>query len=238
MLILWASLDLALLLMEWLEHGFEWERCVKGDMKDVGACWFRLYIGYEHLVAKFSNLVTKYTWSREQGCKGVMEVLVGAGVMVLWLVRSCDEVVVCRHGGAGVDLQLEGEGAERVELEGMGMGPQEEEIVSFCTSYVAGIPDISVLESRHEDSYQSNSFILANQGTQIFYVEDPSNTRWKIFMHSKRNIVGVENVVDEDEYNHFDKLPPFSIGIQSIYEVLDDTIYLRSDHQEGHEAED
>ncbi|GJW04260.1 transposon protein, CACTA, En/Spm sub-class [Tanacetum coccineum] len=39
-------------------------------------------------------------------------------------------------------------------------------------------------------SYSSNPFILAKQATKIFYVEDPSDTRW--------NIV-IENVVDEDE---------------------------------------
>ncbi|GJY70799.1 uncharacterized protein Tco_0474502 [Tanacetum coccineum] len=88
------------------------------------------------------------------------------------------------------------------------------------------------------DSYSSDPFILAKQATKIFYVEDPSDTRWNIVMHSKQRIVGVENVVDEDEYNQFDELPPFSIGIQSVDEVLDDTIYLRSDHQEGHEADD
>nr|GEU47840.1 hypothetical protein [Tanacetum cinerariifolium] len=62
--------------------------------------------------------------------------------------------------------------------------------------------------------------------------------RYMGFFKGKRSIVGVENVVDEDEYNQFDELPPFSIGIQSVDEVLDDTIYLRSNHQEGHEAED
>ncbi|GKC15509.1 hypothetical protein Tco_1012291, partial [Tanacetum coccineum] len=40
------------------------------------------------------------------------------------------------------------------------------------------------------DSYSSDPFILAKQATQIFYVEDPSDTRWKIV---------IENVVDEDE---------------------------------------
>nr|GEW71978.1 hypothetical protein [Tanacetum cinerariifolium] len=88
------------------------------------------------------------------------------------------------------------------------------------------------------NSYSSDPFILAKQATQIFYVEDPSDTRWNIVMHSKRSIVGVENVVDRDEYNHFDELPPFSIGIQSVDEILDDTIYLKSGHQEGHEADD
>nr|GEY38487.1 hypothetical protein [Tanacetum cinerariifolium] len=48
--------------------------------------------------------------------------------------------------------------------------------------------------------------------------------------------VGVENVEDEDEYDQFDELPPFSIGITPSNNVLDDTAYLRSDHNEGLEV--
>nr|GEW89631.1 hypothetical protein [Tanacetum cinerariifolium] len=76
--------------------------------------------------------------------------------------------------------------------------------------------------------------IIAKQVDQVFYVEDPLDKRWHIVLQSKRSIVGVDDVVDEDEYNKFDELPPFSIGFQSDT-VLSDTIYLRSDHQEGQE---
>ena len=85
------------------------------------------------------------------------------------------------------------------------------------------------------NSYKSDPFILANQATQVFFVEDLKDKRWHIVMHGKRHIVGVDDVVDEDDYNQFDELPPFSSGIQSLDEILDDTVYLRSDHQEGHE---
>nr|GEV50459.1 retrovirus-related Pol polyprotein from transposon TNT 1-94 [Tanacetum cinerariifolium] len=145
-------------------------------------------------------------------------------------------------------------------------GYVSEEVVNFSTSYIDGIPDIGVPESRHEAlfnckwvdnirgvkvdkdgftcvnlstySYSSVPFIIAKQAIQIFYVEYPSDTSRNIVMHRKQSIVGVKNVVDEDEYNQFDELPPFSIGIQSVDEALDDTIYLRSDHQKGHEAKD
>ncbi|GJY15328.1 reverse transcriptase domain-containing protein [Tanacetum coccineum] len=53
-------------------------------------------------------------------------------------------------------------------------------------------------------------------------------------MHVKRNIVGVDDVVEEDDYNQLDELPPFSSGIQSLDEIPDDIVYLRSDHQKGH----
>ncbi|GJY50505.1 ulp1 protease family, C-terminal catalytic domain-containing protein [Tanacetum coccineum] len=65
------------------------------------------------------------------------------------------------------------------------------------------------------NSYSSDPFILAKQATQVFYVEDPKDKRSHIVLQSKRSIVGVDDVVDEDEYNKFDELPPFSIGVQS-----------------------
>nr|GFA11055.1 ulp1 protease family, C-terminal catalytic domain-containing protein [Tanacetum cinerariifolium] len=49
-------------------------------------------------------------------------------------------------------------------------------------------------------------------------------------MPGKRHILGVDNVVDEEEYDQFDELPPFSAGIPPID---GDTTYLRSDHDEG-----
>ncbi|GJS72273.1 hypothetical protein Tco_0705114 [Tanacetum coccineum] len=85
------------------------------------------------------------------------------------------------------------------------------------------------------NGYLSDPFILAKQATHVFYVEDPKDKRWHIVLQSKRSIVGVDDVVDEDEYNKFDELPPFSIGVQFMDDVLSDTLYLRSDHQEGHE---
>ena len=54
-------------------------------------------------------------------------------------------------------------------------------------------------------------------------------------MPGKRRIVGVGNVVDEDEYDHVDEIPPFSTGIESlpIEDNEDETRCLRSDNQEG-----
>ncbi|KAL4573860.1 hypothetical protein LXL04_020680 [Taraxacum kok-saghyz] len=83
------------------------------------------------------------------------------------------------------------------------------------------------------NGYVSEPFILAKQATQVFYVEDPKDSRKHIVMHSKRHILGVDNVVDEEEYDQFDELPPFSIGITSSNDDVDDTTYLRTDHDEG-----
>ncbi|XP_071708293.1 uncharacterized protein [Rutidosis leptorrhynchoides] len=86
--------------------------------------------------------------------------------------------------------------------------------------------------------YASEPFILSKLVTQVFYVEDPNDSRWHVVQHGKRRIVGVDNVVDEEEYDQFDELPPFSVGIESRKEVLNDidVLYFRDDHHEGDEA--
>ena len=54
-------------------------------------------------------------------------------------------------------------------------------------------------------------------------------------MPGKRRIVGVGNIVDEQEYDNVDEIPPFSVGIEPFQTDMDneDDTYLRSDHQEG-----
>ncbi|GJW22596.1 hypothetical protein Tco_0033218 [Tanacetum coccineum] len=44
---------------------------------------------------------------------------------------------------------------------------------------------------------------------------------------------GVDDVVDEDEYDHFGELPPFSFGIPPMDADNTGSTYLRSDHDEG-----
>ena len=55
--------------------------------------------------------------------------------------------------------------------------------------------------------YPGDLFILASQATKIFYVTDTLNEGYHVVMFGKRRILGVENVVDEEEYNQFDDLP-------------------------------
>ncbi|GJY38182.1 hypothetical protein Tco_0424546, partial [Tanacetum coccineum] len=83
------------------------------------------------------------------------------------------------------------------------------------------------------EGYASDPFILAKLATQVFFVKDPSSSRWHIVLQGKRCILGVDNVEDEDEYDQFDELPPFSIGIPSIDDDIANTTYLRPDHNEG-----
>jgi hypothetical protein len=48
----------------------------------------------------------------------------------------------------------------------------------------------------------------------------------------KKRIVGIENVVDEEEYNWFDKIPSFDTSYKHQLLGTNKTSYLRSDHNE------
>lgn len=76
-------------------------------------------------------------------------------------------------------------------------------------------------------------FILASQAKQVFYVVDNIDPQWHVVVQGKRSIVGVEDVVDEEEYDEFDATPPLSIGVQPLQEgedIVDDEEY---DEDEG-----
>jgi hypothetical protein len=64
------------------------------------------------------------------------------------------------------------------------------------------------------NAYKSEPFVLARHVTQVFYVKDPNDRRYHIVMQGKRRILGVDNVTSEEEYDQFDELPPFSVGIE------------------------
>jgi len=85
--------------------------------------------------------------------------------------------------------------------------------------------------------YVDDPFILASQATQVFYITDPSDDRWSVVLSGKRRIVGVENVTDEEEYDQFEEIPPFSTDVQAeigrIIQEEDEANYMRSDHSEG-----
>ncbi|XP_074298247.1 uncharacterized protein LOC141629085 [Silene latifolia] len=47
--------------------------------------------------------------------------------------------------------------------------------------------------------HKDDIYILASQGKQIFYIEDPLDKKWSLFRNGKRRILGVDGVVDEEE---------------------------------------
>ena len=78
--------------------------------------------------------------------------------------------------------------------------------------------------------YRYDPFMLTNNVTQVFYVPDMASIPKKrkdkstktsssdqpkhhMVLPSKRRIIGVEDVTDEDEYNQFDDLPPFKVDV-------------------------
>ena len=84
-----------------------------------------------------------------------------------------------------------------------------------------------------KEGYVSEPFILAKQASHVYFVEDPKDSKCHIVLHGKRHILGVENVADEEKYNQFDELPPFSVGVPSTNVSIDETTFLRTDHAEG-----
>nr|GEW96695.1 hypothetical protein [Tanacetum cinerariifolium] len=112
-------------------------------------------------------------------------------------------------------------------------GYYSEELIEFSADYLDGVKNIGIPRSCNEEGYASDPFILTKLATQVFIVKDLSSSRWHIVLQGKRCILGFDNVKDEDEYNQFDELPPFSIGIPSIDDDIENTTYLRPNHNEG-----
>jgi hypothetical protein len=85
--------------------------------------------------------------------------------------------------------------------------------------------------------YREQLFVLAKDVTQVFYIKDPdpaNKEEHHIVLQRKRKIIGVEDVIDEEEYNQFDALPPFGKDITIC--TIDDTeepTYIRRDHDEA-----
>jgi hypothetical protein len=75
--------------------------------------------------------------------------------------------------------------------------------------------------------------MLAKHVAQVFYVLDTTNKRVKVVIPGKRQIVGVENVVDEEEFDQFDEISPFVISmIKPRISSANEAPYLHNDHHE------
>jgi hypothetical protein len=80
--------------------------------------------------------------------------------------------------------------------------------------------------------YKEEPFVLAVQVFQVFYVPDTRNKKWHVVLLGKRRVVGVENVVDEEEYNQFDEVPPFGSCNHPVILESETTPYLRSSQKD------
>ncbi|KAL9247458.1 hypothetical protein vseg_020889 [Gypsophila vaccaria] len=86
--------------------------------------------------------------------------------------------------------------------------------------------DVNVL------GHVNDPFILASQAKQIFFIKDPLDNGRSVVRYGKRRILGIDGVVDEEEYDQFDEPSPISINYQAL-QMLRDEVYLREDHNEG-----
>jgi hypothetical protein len=66
----------------------------------------------------------------------------------------------------------------------------------------------------------------------VFYVPDLAKKNWSVVMPEKKRIVGIENVVEVEEYNQFDEIPSFDTSYKPQLFGANKTPYLRSDHSE------
>ena len=82
--------------------------------------------------------------------------------------------------------------------------------------------------------YHDDPFILAKQAKQVFYVVDPADKKRHVVLAGKRHIVGIGDVVDEDDYDKFDEAEPPSNGTAILpVDDVPETTYIRTDHEEG-----
>ena len=79
--------------------------------------------------------------------------------------------------------------------------------------------------------------MLAKYVAQVFYVKDldPAiKEEHHVVLYGIRKIISVEDVIDEEDCDKFDDLPPFGENVE--LRLIDDTeeaTYIRRDHNEA-----
>jgi hypothetical protein len=75
--------------------------------------------------------------------------------------------------------------------------------------------------------------VLAKHVAQVFYVPVTTNKRLKVVIPGKQRIIGVKNVIDEEEFDQFDEIPPFITSmIKPRIPSSKDIPYMQNDHHE------
>jgi hypothetical protein len=75
--------------------------------------------------------------------------------------------------------------------------------------------------------------VLAKHVAQVFYVPDTINKRLKVIIPGQRRIIVVENVIDDEEFDQFDEIPPFVTSIiKPRIQSANEAPYLHNDHHE------
>jgi hypothetical protein len=75
--------------------------------------------------------------------------------------------------------------------------------------------------------------MLEKYVAQVFYVLDTTNKRLKVVIPRKQWIIGVENVIDEEEFDQFVEIPHFITSmIKPRIPSANQAPYLCNDHHE------
>ena len=84
-------------------------------------------------------------------------------------------------------------------------------------------------------AYRDDPFVLTRDVMQVFYARDnKTKGRLKVVLEGKRKIVGVNGVMDEEDYMGYQEMPPFGMNIPlPILQEGDEPSYVRIDHNEA-----
>jgi hypothetical protein len=55
--------------------------------------------------------------------------------------------------------------------------------------------------------HKDEPWVLTSTVAQVFYILDPKNEKKHIVVPGKQQVIRVDNVEDEEEYNKFDEVP-------------------------------
>ena len=84
-------------------------------------------------------------------------------------------------------------------------------------------------------AYRDDPFVLARDVMQVFYARDnKTKERLKVVLEGKRKIVGVDGVMDEEDYRGYQEISPFGANVPlPILQEGDEPAYIRIDHTEA-----
>ncbi|XP_019178917.1 PREDICTED: uncharacterized protein LOC109174085 [Ipomoea nil] len=71
----------------------------------------------------------------------------------------------------------------------------------------------------NREGHKNEQFIMASQAKQVFFVTDPSDKKWYVVLHGKRQITGEGN---EDVSYEIEEIPPFSSSLLPV--IIDNEI--------------
>ena len=80
--------------------------------------------------------------------------------------------------------------------------------------------------------YREEPFVVAIRVSQVFYVRDTRNKKWQVVLPRKKWVVGLENPVDEEEFNQSNEVPPLDTSFLPVILASELTPYLRDGRKE------